>query len=291
MKTKPNQRQAKSKYKVVLNLIVITIMLISAYFLYMSYSKSKVAEAESNRYKKVYPAGKIVDFKKTRVYKDGYGVIINPQQANNPSNFITTKSIGKKVNVKVAPNGPTISGWRSPYINYINEDQYFHGKPNYSYISKYFTIPKNKSSQPMAVELCWRSITGSNSQVFITLSRDDDKNLFDYDSTRWTKTFPNANHDNPPDHLTTSRAFRPFSELPSMAKKVGCYGFSNFIYESVNSKKPLNKAVRARMYVGVSGGKIEIAAIRVLNVKEPRDLDWSSRKDFTTGKFLRLPPY
>lgn len=258
-KTKSNQNQANKISK--LSILSILLVLFIA-FGYIIYSRNifniKNSNANSKNYNKTYPAGDLVDRKPIKVlnYDDGAKENNNEDEYDRSIPVVKWRSVGNKIKVSTNSKGLKLNGWRtrsSPNI------------PRMTYISKSFIIPKpvNTKNRPMAVQLCWKAKSW-NTNVNIRLYREGAKSWYTTSNTSY-------------DHRKESN---------KTARRLGCYGFNEYIYDTDNFGNPVNRQVKARIYVAILGDPIDIAAIRVKSIPLPTGDYTRMRSDFNTGKYF-----
>lgn len=249
---KGKNRSTKTKTKTFLFLaVLITFILISGYFIYsMDLFNLKSSSAKSKYYSKTYAAGDMVEKKTIKVVPGQY----------LPS--VRAKSLGSKIKFQTKPGGPKINGWRTPRTTVNSPSQTV-------YISKVFTIPKpeNTRNRPMAVQLCWKSTTW-DAAVNVVLSRDSERS--------WLGSW------------TSPIAYQHTKESTKTARKLGCWGYSQYIWTSDDYNKGdlVNKEIKARIVIMVTGGPIDIAAIRVKSIDLPSGDYTNMRADYNTGKLF-----
>jgi hypothetical protein len=259
---KPNKKTSKAN-KSKLSLSVIGLLSLTILFLgYIAYNQDifniKSSNAKSRNYSKTYPAGDIVEKKPIKVlnYDDA------EQENNNEDDYdrsipqVNWRSFGKKIKLSTNSKGQKINGWRtrgSPII------------PRMTYISKSFIIPKpvNTRNRPMAVQLCWKAKSW-NTNVSIRLYREGTKSWY----------------------TTSNSSYDHRQESNNTARRLGCYGFNEYIYDTDDYGDPVNRQVKARMYVAVLGDPIDIAAIKVKSIPLPTGDFAHMRSDFKSGKFF-----
>ncbi len=216
------------------------------------------SDAQSKGYSKTYPAGDIVEKKPIKVlnYDDAAAENNNEDQYDTSIPQVNWRSVGHKIKVSTNSKGRKINGWRSRTSLYT---------PRMTYISKSFIIPKpeNTRNRPMAVQLCWKAKSW-NTHVSIRLYRE---------GTRSWYTTSNSSYDHR-------------QESNKTARRIGCYGFNEYIYDTDDYGTPVNRQVKARMYVAVMGDPIDIAAIRVRSIQLPTGDYTGMRADFNSGKLF-----
>lgn len=257
-KTKSNQNQANKISK--LSILSILLVLFIA-FGYIIYSRNifniKNSIANSKNYNKTYPAGDLVDRKPIKVlnYSDGSHQNNNEDPNDNTIPVVKWKSAGQLIKISTDSKGRKVNGWRTRTSNDI---------PRMTYISKLFTIPKpeNIRNRPMAIQLCWKAKSW-NTIVNMSLYREGAK--------VWHPVGAMYNHK---------------KESNKTARRLGCYGFSEYIYDTDNYGDPVNRKVKARIYVTVMGDPIDIAAIRVKSIQLPTGDYTNMRSDFNSGKYF-----
>lgn len=258
---KTNQKNKKH----LVSLMIVAILSLTMLFLgYCAYSNDifniKNSDAKSKSYSKSYPAGDIVEKKPIKVlnYNDADPENNNEDPYDQSIPQINWRSIGHKINVSINSNKHKINGWRtrtSPDI------------PRMTYISKPFVIPKpeNTHNRPMAVQLCWKT-KNKNTIVAVNLYREGTRS--------WYSTGPIIYDQSWESNRTT--------------RKLGCFGYSEYIYytDEGDFGDPVNKQIKARMYVAVVGGPIDIFAIKVKSIKLPTQENARYRSDFYSGKYF-----
>lgn len=257
-------KHTKKALKTMKPIKIFAILILAVFVLgYAAYSKDvfniKSSDAKSKNYSKTYPAGDIVDrSNKVKVlnYHDAAAENNNEDPEDTSIRIVKWKSIGQKIKVSTKKNGPKINGWRTRESKHITR---------MTYISKSFTIPKpeNTRNRPMAVQLCWKA-KSYDSVVAMSLYRERTKN--------W--------------HHTNSSIYDHRNESNKTARRLGCYGFSQYIFDTDNYGDPVNRQVKARLYIAVMGQPIDIAAIKVKSVPLATGDYASMRADYNTGRLF-----
>lgn len=214
------------------------------------------SDAQSKHYSKTYPAGDIVEKGQIRVlnYSDSSpGNGVDPADGSIP--YANWRSIGKKIKISPKKGSAKINGW----VTTASPDL-----PRMRYISKLITVPKpeNTVDRPMAIQLCWRAKSW-NAFVNIHLYRENAKS--------WYPVAAQYNH---------------WNESKKTATRLGCFGFSEYIFDSDEYDDQVNRQIKVRVYVSVSGGPIEIAAIKVKSIDLPTGDYTRMRADYVTGKYF-----
>lgn len=261
MKTK-QKKSRKNLTPVVLTLSLLALVIAGLFTFGRGYFTSKYSEAESKNYNKTYPAGDIVNYGWTTIRKDS-GI-----QGDVP--FVSMKSIGKNIKMPARPEGPLINGWRSPLVDSSTYDRLFKRlKPNknavipsltqyvpaWSYLSKEITIPKDNSNKPMALYVCWKSLSGKDASLKFqfagpTLSKKNSQELWGSKFDRYHMAY-------------THRSEHGNNEW----QKIKCWGFYDIAYSS-NKKINKSKSIKARVNIKVFG-QVEIASIKVFHPTQP----------------------
>lgn len=222
------------------------------------------SDAQSKGYSKTYPAGDIVEKKPIKVlnYDDAEQENNNEDEDDMSIPQVNWRSVGHKIKVSTNSKGQKINGWRtrsSPYITRM------------TYISKPFVIPKpeNTHNRPMSIQLCWKA-KSYNTSVAMTLYRSS--------SSIWHSASKYGVSQEIYSHATR--------DSDKSARRIGCYGIKEYIYDTDDYGDPVNRQVKARIYVSVMGGPIDIVAIRVKSIPYPDYNQANMRSDFNTGKYF-----
>ncbi len=277
-KKKNKNLKLSNKTKIITFSILLVIVL--ALLIYsMDLLNLRDSSADSKNYNRTYPAGEIVNYGKTKVRKDSgiYG----------DDDFVMMKSLGKNIRMPAKPGGPMIKGWRSPLVNSSTYDKLFKKlKPNkkavnprlttylpdWSYFSKEINIPKDKSDKPLALYVCWRSLSGKETSLKLlfagpTLSNKNRRELW---SDKNGAPIMNYIH--------------RYEHGDDEWQKIKCWGFYDIAYERVVPRshpqnepiypgqymKKMNKSksIKARINIKVRG-QVEIASIKVFHPTQP----------------------
>lgn len=264
-KTKLKQKQSIKK-SILLVVFILILGLIFAWFLTLGkgYFNSKSSVADSKNYSKTYAAGDIVEKKPIKVlnYSDAQAENNNENDYDRSIPQVNWRSVGKKIKVSTNSKGQKINGWRtrsSPYLSRM------------AYISKPFIIPKpeNTRNRPMSIQLCWKA-KSNNTSVAMMLYRSSSSIW--HSTSAYNETPYIYNHGNRDSNKT--------------ARRLGCYGYREYIFDNDDYGDPVNRQVKARMYVAVMGDPIDIVAIKVKSIPYPNSDQAGLRSDFNTGKYF-----
>lgn len=206
------------------------------------------SEAGSKRYNKTYAAGKLANYKPAGFkYERG--------------KLVSVASLGSTIRMPSKPGGSTIDGWKYRH----NTQDYHPNSEGWVYLSKEFTIPKPSSKKPMAVYVCWRA-TNKNTTIKLRLSRGVNK--------VWTNK-EGAYHIN-----YTHR----YENGDNRHREIACWGFYDIGWKQVIPRshpqnetikpgqymKKLTKPFKAKLFIKVPEGGVEIASIKVFEpTKKP----------------------
>lgn len=260
MNTSKKPKYKKNKFRILMILLVLICLL---FLLVVFAFKNDLinitnSNAQAKKYNRIYPAGDIVEKKPIKVlnYDDAEAKNNNEDPYDYSIPKINWRSVGKKISISTNSKNRKINGWRT------------RSSPNFprmTYISKSFIIPKpeNLRNRPMAVQLCWKA-KSYNSNVNIRLYRQGARSWYSTSNTSY-------------DHRKESN---------KTARRLGCFGFNEYIYDTNDYATPVNRQVRARMYVAVMGDPIDIAAIKVKSIHLPTGDYRSMRADFNSGKLF-----
>lgn len=263
----PNKKKKKKNLKlsnkskiITFSILLVTVLALLIYS--MDLLNLRDSSADSKNYNRTYPAGDIVNYGKTKIRKDsGIG---------GDDKFVMMKSIGKSIRMPAKPGGPMIKGWQSPLVDSSTYDRLFKRlKPNknavipsltqyvpaWSYLSKEITIPKDNSNKPMALYVCWKSLSGKDASLKFqfagpTLSKKNSQELWGSKFDRYHMAY-------------THRSEHGNNEW----QKIKCWGFYDIAYAS-NKKVNKSKSIKARINIKVFG-QVEIASIKVFQPTKP----------------------
>ena len=264
-KTSLKQKQSRKSYIPLVIFILIAGLFFAGLFTFgKGYFNSKYSEAESKHYSKTYAAGDMVETKPVKVlnYTDAQEEYNNKDDYDRSIPQVNWKSFGHKIKVSTNSKGQKINGWRtrsSPHLSRM------------TYISKPFIIPKpeNTRNRPMSIQLCWKA-KSYNSTVAMTLYRSS--------SSIWHSASTYGVSQEIYSHVTR--------DTDKSARRLGCYGIKEYIYDNDDFGDPVNRQVKARIYVAVMGEPIDIVAIRVKSIPYPDSDQANMRSDFNTGKYF-----
>lgn len=264
-KPKLKQKQTRKSYIPLVIFILIVGIFFAGFLTFgKGYFNSKLSEAESKHYSKTYAAGDIVEKKPIKVlnYSDASEENNNKDDYDRSIPQVNWRSVGHKIKVSTNSKGQKINGWRtrsSPYI------------PRMTYISKPFIIPKpeNTRNRPMSIQLCWKA-KSYNTSVAMTLYRSS--------SSIWHSASKYGVAQEIYSHGTR--------DSDKSARRIGCYGIKEYIFDTDDYGDPVNRQVKARIYVAVMGEPIDIVAIRVKSIPYPDYNQATMRSDFNTGKYF-----
>ncbi len=259
MKSNKKTRSRNHKFQPILivSLLVGLILVLGSFVYKNNLLNIRDSDAQSKHYSKTYPAGDVVEKGRVRVlnYNDADYENNNEDPNDQSIPYTNWRSIGKKVKISPKKGSAKINGWATTVSPNI---------PRMRYISKLITIPKpeNNQNRPMAIQLCWKA-KNYNANVSISLYREKAKS--------WYPEAVNYNHRN---------------ESDKTASRLGCYGFSEYVYDTNDYGDPVNRQIKVRVYVAVLGGPIEIAAIKVKSIDLPTGDYVGMRADYVTGKYF-----
>lgn len=231
--------------------IIVALLLIgiaAGIYLVVTYGYFGInnSEAGSKRYNKTYAAGKLANYEPApfKYYK---------------GKLIKVASLGETIRMPSKPGGSTIDGWKYRH----NTQDYHPNSEGWVYLSKEFTIPKSK--KPLAVYVCWRA-TNKNTSIKLRLS----KGVNDVWSTKKGEYHINYTH--------------RYEQDPNRFSEIACWGFYDVAYRRVVPRshpqnKPIQpgqymkkhaKAIKAKLFIKVPEGGVEIASIKVFEpTKKP----------------------
>jgi hypothetical protein len=254
-KKKKKNLKLSNKSKIV-TLSIILAVVIGLVVFSNDLMNLKDSSADSKRYNKTYAAGKLVNYKPTpfKYYR---------------GKLVSVKSQGGNIRMPAKPGGPMIDGWR---MDHADEKRTINNE-GWVYFSKWFTIPTSK--RPMAVYVCWRALE-KNTTIKLRLSRDINK--------VWG-TKDGAYHINFTHRYETD---------PNRYREIACWGFYDVGYKSVVPRshpqsepihpgqyaKRIKKSIKAKLFIKVPEGGIELASIKIFEPTKPQEHD-------SNGYYLR----
>lgn len=252
MKKILNSQSSKSRSKIILIILLIIIFAGGYIVISKGYFGINDSEAGSKSYNKTYAAGNIVNYKPTP-FKYSRGKLVS------------VRSQGGNIRMPAKPGGPMIDGWRM----YHADGKYTNDNEGWVYLSKWITIPTSK--RPMAVYVCWRALS-RNTSIKIRLSRGintvwaDKKGRYHknfYHGWEETDGDPNTNY-----NQIACWGFYDvgwLSDVPINLPKDRGYGPGDL---DQYKYKP-NKTLKARIFMKVPEGGVELASIKVFTPTKP----------------------
>ena len=259
MKSNKKRKNVNHKLQPILMAsILVGLILVLGSFVYKNdLLNIRNSDAQSKHYSKTYPAGDIVEKGRVRVlnYSDASPENNNEDPDDDSIPYVNWRSVGKKIKISPKKGSAKINGWATTASP---------NSPRMRYISKLITVPKpeNTDNRPMAIQLCWKA-KNYDAQVLIHLYRENAKS--------WFPLMARYNHKN---------------ESNKTASRLGCFGFSEYVFDTDDFGDPVNRQIKVRVYISVLGGPIEIAAIRVKSIELPTGDYTNMRADYITGKYF-----
>ncbi len=256
MKNKKSVKTKKSNLTLILFLVVLMVVFLFGYIAVKNGIFNLLdSEAQSKNYNKTYAAGKLVNYKPAG-YKYERGKLVS------------VASQGKTIKMPAKPGGPTIDGWT---MNHADE-KYTSKNEGWVYLSKWFTIPKSK--RPMAVYVCWRALS-KNTSIKLRLS----KGVQDVWRTKAGLYHKNYTHQ--------------FEADPNRYREIACWGFYDVVYQQVVPRshpqnepikpgqymKKVSKSVKAKLFIKVPEGGIELASVKVFEPTKPPENAYYERQN------------
>ena len=244
-KKKKNKKLKLSKKSKIVTLSILLVIVLALLISSTDLLNLKKSSASTKRYNKTYAGGKIVNYQPTPF-------------KYNKGKLVTVRSLGENISMPAKLGGPTIDGWKYTH----NARDYTQDNEGWVYFSKSFTIPTSK--RPMAVYACWRAIS-KNTTIKLRLSRGINK--------AWTNK-QGAYHIN-----YTHR----YESDPNRYREIACWGFYDVGYQQVIPKshpqnkpirpgqymKRIKKSIKAKLFIKVPEGGIELASIKVFEPTKP----------------------
>lgn len=166
--------------------------------------------------------------------------------------LVRVASQGRNIRMPAKPGGPQIDGWTLRY----QKGQKTLDNEGWVYLSKWFTIPTSK--RPMAVYVCWRALE-KNTTIKLRLSRGINKVWGNKDGAY---------------HINFTHRFE---SDPNRYREIACWGFYDVGYQyGVRIKK----SIKAKLFIKVPEGGIELASIKIFEPTKPQEHD-------SNGYYLR----